>query len=101
MNPPQVLKRRTVTDDESPAEAPEALLAVLACAHSFVSSATGVEAALRAGGALVQPLCAALRWRDADASRMALEILCNLCVYSAIGYCTALQVRPAQQGPRP
>ena len=49
---------------------------------------------LRSGGALVGPLCAALRWRDSDASIMVLEVLCNLCVYSAIGYRTALQVRP-------
>ena len=51
----------------------------------------------------VRHLCASLRWRDADASRMALEMLCNLCVYSATGYVTALQVPPMQLGmaPRP
>lgn len=94
---PQVLKRHTGADDENPAEenpaeAPETLLAALACAHSFVSSTAGIEAALRADGALLRCLCSALRWQDTDASRMALEMLCNMCVYSETGYRTALQV---------
>lgn len=57
-----------------------------------MSSTVGIEAAFRSGGAMIQALCAALTWRDADASRMVLEMLCNLCVYSATGYRLALQV---------
>ena len=73
-------------------ETPEAFLAALSCVHSFMSSTMGIEAAFRSGGAIIRVLCAALTWQDADTSQMVLEMLCNLCVYSATGYRLALKV---------
>lgn len=59
--------------------------------QALTSGGGGMDAAIAAPG-FVQCLCSVMDPHDQDSSRLVVEMLTKLCLYSAPGYCTALQV---------
>ena len=78
-------------DSDQPDSAP-GRLAALSCVHAFLSSPVGIEAACREP-ALVVAICEALHCADVEAKLIVVDLLCNLCIYSARSHCLALQAR--------
>ena len=76
---------------EGHAEAHDAVLASLQCMQALTSGGGGMDAAIAAPD-FVQCLCSVLDPDDQDCSKLVVEMLTKLCLYSADGYCAALQV---------
>eukprot|EP00891_Asterochloris_glomerata_P002244 jgi/Astpho2/2244/fgenesh1_pg.00040_%23_71_t len=72
-------------------EAHDAVLGVLQCLHALTSSGPGMETLMQTGDAL-QHLMALLDPDDSDASRLVVEMLTTLCLFSDRGYCSVLQI---------
>ncbi|KAL0049978.1 hypothetical protein WJX82_001917 [Trebouxia sp. C0006] len=75
---------------EGHAEAHEAVLASLQCMQALTSGGGGMDAAIAAPD-FVQCLCSVLDPDDQDCSKLVVEMLTKLCLYSADGYCAAIQ----------
>jgi hypothetical protein len=76
---------------EGHAEAHDAVLASLQCMQALTSGGGGMDAAIAAPD-FVQCLCLVLDPDDQDCSKLVVEMLTKLCLYSADGYCAAIQV---------
>jgi hypothetical protein len=76
---------------EGHAEAHDAVLASLQCMQALTSGGGGMDAAIAAPH-FVQCLCSVLDPDDQDCSKLVVEMLTKLCLYSADGYCAAIQV---------
>ena len=76
---------------EGQAEAHDAVLATLQCMQALTSGRGGMDAAIAAPGFIPQ-LCVILDPHDQHCSKLVVEILTKLCLYSADSYCAALQV---------
>ena len=76
---------------EGQAEAHDAVLASLQCMQALTSGGGGMDAAIAAPD-FVQCLCSVLDPDDQDCSKLVVEMLTKLCLYSADGYCAAIQV---------
>ncbi|KAA6421764.1 MAG: formin domain containing, partial [Trebouxia sp. A1-2] len=75
---------------EGQAEAHDAVLASLQCMQALTSGGGGMDAAIAAPD-FVQCLCSVLDPDDQDCSKLVVEMLTKLCLYSADGYCAAIQ----------
>lgn len=73
------------------------MLGVLQCLHALTSSGPGMETLMQTGDAL-RHLMALLDPDDSDASRLVVEMLTTLCLFSDRGYCSVLQVRGGSVG---
>ena len=78
-------------------EAHDAVLGVLQCLHALTSSGPGMETLMQTGEAL-RHLMSLLDPDDSDASRLVVEMLTTLCLFSDQGYCSVLQVRAGSMG---
>ena len=76
---------------EGHGEAHDAVLASLQCMQALTSGGGGMDAAIAAPD-FVQCLCSVLDPDDQDCSKLVVEMLTKLCLYSADGYCAAIQV---------
>lgn len=76
---------------EGHGEAHDAVLASLQCMQALTSGGGGMDAAIAAPD-FVQCLCSVLDPDDQDCSKLVVEMLTKLCLYSAGGYCAAIQV---------
>ena len=88
----QAVRAYSLAPDGGHPDPAPALLAALSCVHAFLNSPVGIEAACREP-ALVVAVCEALHCGDAEAKLITVDLLCNLCIYSARSYCLALQAR--------
>ncbi|KAL0027450.1 hypothetical protein WJX77_001937 [Trebouxia sp. C0004] len=75
---------------EGHAEAHDAVLASLQCMQALTSGGGGMDAAIAAPD-FVQCMCSVLDPDDQDCSKLVVEMLTKLCLYSADGYCAAIQ----------
>ena len=73
-------------------EAHDAVLGVLQCLHALTSSGPGMETLMQTRDAL-RHLMSLLDPDDSDASRLVVEMLTTLCLFSDQGYYSVLQVR--------
>ncbi|KAK9830554.1 hypothetical protein WJX72_012430 [[Myrmecia] bisecta] len=76
--------------EEGSGEASEALLATLQCMHTLMSGAGGIAASLAAAG-LVAKLCMILDVEDPEGSKLVIDMLVKLCLFSSQGYSIALK----------
>ena len=67
------------------------MLATLQCMQALTSGGGGMDAAIAAPD-FVACLCSVLDPADQDCSKLVVEMLTKLCLYSVDGYCAALQV---------
>ena len=89
--PLQALNMHRDAAQEGHAEAHDAVLASLQCMQALTSGGGGMDAAIAAPD-FVQCLCSVLDPDDQDCSKLVVEMLTKLCLYSADGYCAAIQV---------
>ncbi len=87
----QALSMHRDAAQEGHAEAHDAVLASLQCMQALTSGGGGMDAAIAAPD-FVQCLCSVMDPEDQDCSKLVVEMLTKLCLYSAEGYCAALQV---------
>ena len=87
----QALRQHRDAALEGQAEAHDAVLACLQCMQALTSGGGGMDAAIAAPD-FVACLCSVLDPDDQDCSKLVVEILTKLCLYSVDGYCAALQV---------
>jgi len=87
----QALSMHRDAAQEGHAEAHDAVLASLQCMQALTSGGGGMDAAIAAPH-FVQCLCSVLDPDDQDCSKLVVEMLTKLCLYSADGYCAAIQV---------
>lgn len=87
----QALKQHRDAALEGQAQAHDAVLASLQCMQALTSGGGGMDAAIAAPH-FVGCLCSVLDPDDQDCSKLVVEILTKLCLYSAEGYCAAIQV---------
>lgn len=81
----------TEESGSSSSEAREALHVTLQCAHALMSGAAGMLGVLAVPG-FVPRICSMLAQPDAEATKLAVEMLIKLCLYSMRGYRLAIQV---------
>lgn len=87
----QALRQHRDAAHEGQGEAHDAVLASLQCMQALTSGGGGMEAAIAAPD-FVQCLCSVLEPDDQDCSKLVVEMLTKLCLYSVEGYCAAIQV---------
>lgn len=87
----QALQQHRDAAAEGQAQAHDAVLASLQCMQALTSGGGGMDAAIAAPD-FVECLCSVLDPHDQDCSKLVVEMLTKLCLYSADGYCTAIQV---------
>ena len=88
----QALQQHRDAALEGQAQAHDAVLASLQCMQALTSGGAGMDAAIAAPD-FVECLCSVLDPDDQDCSKLVVEMLTKLCLYSADGYCAAIQVR--------
>ena len=88
----QALELHREGAQDGTSEAHDAVLGVLQCLHALTSSGPGMETLMQTGDAL-RHLMSLLDADDSDASRLVIEMLTTLCLFSDQGYCSVLQVR--------
>ena len=87
----QALTMHQEAVSQGQAEAHDAVLASLQCMQALTSGGGGMDAAIATPG-FVACLCSVLDPNDQDCSKLVVEMLTKLCLYSVQGYCAALQV---------
>ena len=87
----QALRQHRDAALEGQGEAHDAVLASLQCMQALTSGGGGMDAAIAAPD-FVQCLCSVLDPDDQDCSKLVVEMLTKLCLYSVDGYCAAVQV---------
>ena len=87
----QALRQHRDAALEGQGEAHDAVLATLQCMQALTSGGGGMDAAIAASDFVVC-LCSVLDPDDQDCSKLVVEMLTKLCLYSVDGYCAALQV---------
>lgn len=86
----EALRQHRDAAHEGQGEAHDAVLASLQCMQALTSGGGGMEAAIAAPD-FVQCLCSVLEPDDQDCSKLVVEMLTKLCLYSVEGYCAAIQ----------
>ena len=87
----QALRQHRDAALEGQGEAHDAVLASLQCMQALTSGGGGMDAAIAAPDFLAC-LCSVLDPDDQDCSKLVVEMLTKLCLYSVEGYCAAMQV---------
>ena len=87
----QALRQHRDAALEGQGEAHDAVLATLQCMQALTSGGGGMDAAIAAPHFVVC-LCSVLDPDDQDCSKLVVEMLTKLCLYSVDGYCAAVQV---------